>query len=157
MASAVITSPIGPLVLEASERGLRRVSFTDSSGEAAGGDPTHAEASVLAQAKQELDEYFAGQRREFSVSLDLEGQGFSRAVLDQLARVPYGRLTTYGALAEAAGNALAARAVGTVMNRNPLPIILPCHRVIGASGDLVGYGGGLERKRALLALEGAPV
>ena len=76
-------------------------------------------------------------------------------MLTRLAKVPHGQLTTYGALAKAAGRPRAARAVGTVMNRNPIPIVLPCHRVVGANGDLVGYGGGLDRKRLLLSLEGA--
>ena len=76
-------------------------------------------------------------------------------MLEELARVPYGELTTYGALAARAGRPRAARAVGMVMNRNPLPIVLPCHRVVGSTGSLVGYAGGLERKRALLELEGA--
>jgi methylated-DNA-[protein]-cysteine S-methyltransferase len=81
--------------------------------------------------------------------------GFSRRVLEELVRVPYGEVTTYGELALRAEHPRAARAVGTVMNRNPIPIVLPCHRVVGSSGGLVGYGGGLDRKEALLRLEGA--
>lgn len=108
------------------------------------------------EARRQLDEYFAGTRREFELDVDLSpARDFGRAVLERLAHVPYGELTTYGALAAEAGRPRAARAVGTVMNRNPVPIVLPCHRVVGSSGSLVGYAGGLNRKRALLELEGA--
>jgi methylated-DNA-[protein]-cysteine S-methyltransferase len=108
------------------------------------------------EARRQLDEYFAGTRREFDLDVDLSpAREFGRSVLEQLARVPYGELTTYGELAARAGRPRAARAVGTVMNRNPVPIVLPCHRVVGSSGSLVGYAGGLERKRLLLELEGA--
>jgi O-6-methylguanine DNA methyltransferase len=106
--------------------------------------------------RRQLDEYFEGRRRVFDLDLDLEGVGgFPRVVLEQLARVPYGEVTTYGRLAAQAERPRAARAVGTVMNRNPLPIVLPCHRVVGSTGKLVGYGGGLDRKERLLRLEGA--
>ena len=108
--------------------------------------------------RRQLDEYFAGRREVFELDLDLHlARDFSRTVLDELARVPYGQVTTYGTLATRAGRPRAARAVGTVMNRNPIPIVLPCHRVVGSTGSLVGYGGGLERKQQLLALEGAIV
>ena len=90
------------------------------------------------------------------MAIDLRpARDFGRTVLHELVRVPYGELTTYGALAARAGRPRAARAVGTVMNRNPVPIVLPCHRVVGSTGSLVGYGGGLDRKRTLLELEGA--
>src|SRR5205814_9940032 len=106
--------------------------------------------------RRQLDEYFEGKRHEFELPLDLGlTREFGRAVLDQLALVPYGELTTYGALAAKAGRPRAARAVGTVMNRNPVPIVLPCHRVVGSTGSLVGYAGGLDRKLTLLELEGA--
>jgi methylated-DNA-[protein]-cysteine S-methyltransferase len=106
--------------------------------------------------RRELDEYFEGRRVSFDLKLDLTGAPeFTRTVLGELARVPYGEVTTYGTLAAQVGSPRAARAVGTVMNRNPIPIVLPCHRVVGSSGSLVGYAGGLERKQALLRLEGA--
>jgi methylated-DNA-[protein]-cysteine S-methyltransferase len=106
--------------------------------------------------RRELDEYFEGSRTEFDLPLDIEGVAeFNRVVLDELALVPYGHVTTYGTLAAKVGHPRAARAVGVVMNRNPIPIVLPCHRVIGANGSLTGYGGGLDVKRALLELEGA--
>ena len=108
------------------------------------------------EVRRQLDEYFDGTRHEFELEVDLgPAREFGRAVLDQLARVPYGELTTYGTLAERAGRPRAARAVGTIMNRNPVPIVLPCHRVVGSTGSLVGYAGGLDRKRTLLELEGA--
>src|SRR5207302_11515170 len=101
-------------------------------------------------------EYFEGKRQRFDLAVDLALQATSnRRGLGELARVPYGEVVTYGELAARAERPRAARAVGTVMNRNPLPIVLPCHRVIGANGKLVGYGGGLERKETLLRLEGA--
>ena len=106
--------------------------------------------------RRQLDEYFEGKRTEFDLPIDLRHQApFSRAVLNRLARVPFGHLTTYGALAAEAHRPKAARAVGTVMNRNPVPIVLPCHRVVGANGSLTGYGGGLKRKEQLLRFEGA--
>jgi O-6-methylguanine DNA methyltransferase len=106
--------------------------------------------------RRELDEYFAGRRRIFDLSLDLRALApFTVDVLRELARVPYGETTTYGELASRVGRPRAARAVGTVMNRNRIPIVLPCHRVVGSTGALVGYAGGLERKVALLELEGA--
>ena len=110
----------------------------------------------LDDVRRQLDEYFDEQRTDFELAVDLTPVAdFTRQVLTRLAKVPHGQVTTYGALAKAAGRPRAARAVGTVMNRNPIPIVLPCHRVVGANGDLVGYGGGLERKRQLLTLEGA--
>src|SRR5207253_6300214 len=105
--------------------------------------------------RRELDEYFAGRRRHFDLALDLRVAPFHEQVLHELARVPYGSTTTYGALAALAGRPRAARAVGTVMNRNPIPIVLPCHRVLGANGSLTGYAGGLDVKLQLLQLEGA--
>ena len=106
--------------------------------------------------RRQLDEYFERRRETFELDIDLGlAVGFSRQVLDQLALVPYGEVTTYGELARRVEHPRAARAVGTVMNRNPIPIVLPCHRVVGASGSLTGYAGGLERKETLLRLEGA--
>jgi methylated-DNA-[protein]-cysteine S-methyltransferase len=155
-------TPIGTLLVATTERGLCRISF----------DPQpDREAEWLAQSfgvkvlratkpvdpvRRQLDEYFEGTRTAFELPVDLrQSAPFSRTVLEKLARVPYGEVTTYGALAKAADRPQAARAVGTVMNRNPIPIVLPCHRVVGANGALVGYGGGLERKEQLLKLEGA--
>ena len=106
--------------------------------------------------RRQLDEYFDKRRTVFELDLDLRlSADFSLRVLQELALVPYGEVTTYGALAARADRPRAARAVGTVMNRNPIPIVLPCHRVVGANGSLTGYGGGLDRKEQLLRLEGA--
>ncbi len=106
--------------------------------------------------RRELDEYFAGRRKVFDLTLDLRGLApFTLDVLRELAQVRFGETATYGELAARVGRPRAARAVGTVMNRNRIPIVLPCHRVVGATGSLVGYAGGLDRKIALLELEGA--
>ena len=112
-------------------------------------------ASLLDPVRRELDEYFEGKRRSFDLALDLRVQPFNADVLRELALVPYGETATYGTLAARVGRPKAARAVGTVMNRNTIPIVLPCHRVVGSTGSLVGYAGGLHVKRALLTLEGA--
>ncbi len=113
-------------------------------------------APTVDAAHRQLDEYFEGTRSSFALDVDLRGAApFAHQVLDELARVPYGHTTTYGTLAAKVGAPRAARAVGTVMNRNPIPIVLPCHRVIGANGSLTGYGGGLDVKEHLLRLEGA--
>ncbi|HEY2219153.1 MAG TPA: methylated-DNA--[protein]-cysteine S-methyltransferase [Gaiellaceae bacterium] len=153
----VTESPVGDLFIASTERGLCRISY-----HAEGQDEQLARifgARVLRvpldDVRRELDEYFAGRRRAFDVPLDLRVAPFHEAVLHELARVPYGRTETYGSLAAKVGRPNAARAVGTVMNRNPIPIVLPCHRIVGANGSLTGYAGGLHVKRALLELEGA--
>jgi methylated-DNA-[protein]-cysteine S-methyltransferase len=155
-------TPVGRLLVGVSERGLCRVQFdADPEQELERlarvfGPRVLRTTQPIERARRELAEYFAGRRRDFDLELDLRGTPeFHRRVLAQLRGVGYGETTTYGALAARVGSPRAARAVGTVMNRNPLPIVLPCHRVVGASGSLVGYGGGLERKEWLLRLEGA--
>jgi methylated-DNA-[protein]-cysteine S-methyltransferase len=158
----VIESEVGPLLAAVTDRGLARITYDpdpelelDRLARLAGPRVLRA-PRALDEARRELDDYFAGRRKAFDLELDLRGQApFAVTVLDELARVPYGRTATYGELATRAGNPRAARAVGMVMNRNPIPIVLPCHRIVGASGSLVGYGGGLERKEHLLRLEGA--
>jgi methylated-DNA-[protein]-cysteine S-methyltransferase len=155
-------TPIGPLLVGVSDHGVCRISFDT--------EPQH-HLEVLARqfgprvlrssrpverVHRELDEYFAGRRQHFDVEPDVRFlPTYHRLVLEELARVAYGTTTTYGTLAAKTGNPRAARAVGTVMHRNPIPIVLPCHRVVGASGSLTGYAGGLDRKEALLRLEGA--
>jgi methylated-DNA-[protein]-cysteine S-methyltransferase len=158
----VVDSPVGPLFVAASDRGLAAISFRSDPEEQLDRLARFAGPRVLRSprsvdlARRELDEYFEGERRAFDLSLDLRGlPTFTISVLKELARVPYGKTTTYGALAAKVGRPRAARAVGTVMNRNRIPIVLPCHRVVGSSGDLVGYAGGLDRKLTLLELEGA--
>jgi methylated-DNA-[protein]-cysteine S-methyltransferase len=155
-------TPLGTLLLAATDRGLCRIVYDaepeqelELLGRAFGLRVLRSSLPVDV-ARRQLDEYFEGKRQEFDLSLDLQLLAdFNRRVLGELARVPYGEVVTYGQLAARAARPRAARAVGTVMNRNPLPIVLPCHRVIGANGKLVGYGGGLDRKEALLRLEGA--
>ena len=156
----VVDSPVGELFVAATGRGLCRISYWPDGMEDALArtfgprvlrSPKPAEGAL-----RQLDEYFAGRRRAFELPVDLRlARDFGRAVLEELAHVAYGDVTTYGTLAAKVGRPRAARAVGMVMNRNPVPIVLPCHRVVGASGSLVGYAGGLDRKRALLELEGA--
>jgi methylated-DNA-[protein]-cysteine S-methyltransferase len=156
----VADTQIGPLLLAVTERGLCRISFdpepdreTETLARTFGVRVLRAPRE-LDPVRRELEEYFEGRRRDFDLPLDLRGrEGFSRDILERLAKVPYGEVTTYKSLAVEAGNPRAARAVGTIMNRNPIPIVLPCHRVVGSNGSLVGYGGGLERKRLLLDLE----
>ena len=158
----VVDSPIGDLLVAASDRGLAAISFDSEPQDSlerlariAGPRVLRSPRSVDG-ARRELDQYFEGRRRTFDLSLDLRAlPPFTLSVLDQLARVPYGETTTYGALARRVGHPRAARAVGTVMNRNRIPIVLPCHRVVGATGSLTGYAGGLDVKEKLLELEGA--
>jgi methylated-DNA-[protein]-cysteine S-methyltransferase len=153
----IIDSPVGKLLVAATERGLARIHY-DPEGqedELARVFGRRVLRSPIDEVRRELDEYFDGRRREFDLPLDLRVAAFNAEVLDELARIPYGLTTTYGALAAKVGHPRAARAVGTVMNRNPIPIVLPCHRVVGANGSLTGYAGGLDRKLQLLQLEGA--
>jgi methylated-DNA-[protein]-cysteine S-methyltransferase len=157
----VVDSPVGPLLVAATDRGLCRISFRPDPEEqldrlaGAFGPRVLRSAAAVESARRQLDEYFDGRRRWFDLDTDLRTTApFARRVLDELARVPYGETTTYGALAQRVGAPQAARAVGTVMNRNAIPIVLPCHRVVGANGSLTGYGGGLHVKEHLLRLEG---
>jgi len=153
----VVESPFGELLVAATDRGLCRIWF-DPEGqeeELARLFGLRVLRSPLDEVRRELDEYFDGTRHEFDLPLDLRVAAFNEQVLHELARVPYGITTTYGALANKVGRPRAARAVGTVMNRNPIPIVLPCHRVLGSNGSLTGYAGGLDMKLKLLQLEGA--
>ncbi|HST26378.1 MAG TPA: methylated-DNA--[protein]-cysteine S-methyltransferase [Gaiellaceae bacterium] len=153
-------TPIGMLLVAATDRGLCQISFDADRGvdelSRAFGTRVLRVPRKLDVTRRELDEYFEGRRTEFDVPLDIDRVAeFNRVVLAELALVPYGQVTTYGTLATKVGHPRSARAVGVVMNRNPIPIVLPCHRVIGANGSLTGYGGGLHVKQALLELEGA--
>ncbi len=157
----LVDTPIGALLVARSERGLCRIEFDpeperdlEPIARAFGARVLRAPKAVD-DARRQLDEYFDGKRQRFDLPLDVRHADFGRRVLEELAQVPYGHVTTYGTLAGKAGRPRAARAVGTIMNRNPIPIVLPCHRVVGSTGALVGYGGGLERKAYLLELEGA--
>ena len=156
----VADTPVGPLLVAVTDNGLCRISF-DPEPERETEDLARTFGVRVLRAprqidpvRRELDEYFEGRRQEFDLPVDLRGRSeFTQHVLERLAGVPYGQVTTYGSLAADVGKPRAARAVGTIMNRNPIPIVLPCHRVVGSNGSLVGYGGGLERKRLLLDLE----
>jgi methylated-DNA-[protein]-cysteine S-methyltransferase len=153
-------SPVGDLLVAVTERGLCRVAFRpDEALDELTGDFGPRVLRLprrLDSVRRQLDEYFGGRRREFELETDLSPVPvFQQHVLSELARVPFGEVITYGRLAAKIGKPRAARAVGGALNRNPVPIVLPCHRVIGSTGSLVGYGGGLERKEALLRLEGA--
>jgi methylated-DNA-[protein]-cysteine S-methyltransferase len=144
---AAVPSPIGPLGVAADEAGIRAVRFTGPGG-------TLSASPSLAIAAEQLDEYFAGRRTGFDLPLVVAGgTPFERAVWSAIAAIPYGETATYGEIAAEVGERDAARAVGVACNRNPLPIVVPCHRVVGAGGKLVGFGGGLPRKRFLLELE----
>ena len=114
------------------------------------------EDDAFPEVRSELDEYFAGERTDFGVALEMKGTPFQRTVWSALREIPYGETRSYGELARAIGNPSAVRAVGLANGRNPIAVIVPCHRVIGADGTLTGYGGGLERKRTLLDLERGP-
>jgi methylated-DNA-[protein]-cysteine S-methyltransferase len=148
MASSVVDSPIGPLGLVATPDGLAGVQFH------AHGYPSEGTSPILDEASKQLTAYFAGELTAFDLPLDLEGSEFQRRCWLALATIPYGQTVSYGEQARRLGyGPEKARAVGAANGQNPLPLVLPCHRVIGADGSLVGYGGGLERKRALLAHE----
>ena len=158
----VVDSPVGPLLVAATDRGLLRISFDADPEQELARIARIAGARVLRSpravepVRRELDEYFEQRREAFDLTVDLRGSTpFSVQVLEELARVPYGQTATYGELAAKVGRPRAARAIGMIMNHNPIPIVLPCHRVVGAGGSLVGYAGGLERKEMLLRLEGA--
>ncbi|BCJ43597.1 methylated-DNA--protein-cysteine methyltransferase [Actinoplanes ianthinogenes] len=141
----VVESPIGPLGVAVEGDVVVGVRFGARPGDTA----DHPAAVQLAA-------YFAGELTDFTVPVELRGGSeFERAVWAEIARIPYGEMVTYGAIATALGDPGAARAVGTACNHNPVPVIVPCHRVVGAGGKMVGFGGGLERKRKLLELEAA--
>ena len=143
------TSPIGKLQLRGTESALTGV-FMEPHPPAA---DAVRDDGPLREARRQLEEYFAGERQEFSLALEAEGTDFQRRVWTALGDIPFGETISYGELARRIGNPRAVRAVGLANGRNPISIIVPCHRVIGADGSLTGYGGGLDRKRFLLALE----
>jgi len=150
-------SPLGTMLLAASDRGLAGVWFVGQRhGPYSCGwreDPDHP---VLRAAVAQLQAYFAGERRDFELPLDLQsGTPFQQSVWAALLAIPAGGTTSYGAIARQVGKPQAARAIGAAVGRNPVSIVVPCHRVLGTGGSLTGYAGGLERKTALLQLEGA--
>ncbi|HEX4690359.1 MAG TPA: methylated-DNA--[protein]-cysteine S-methyltransferase [Solirubrobacteraceae bacterium] len=147
----VYESPLGPLTVEAGPLGLTAISFPGAGGAAR--DEGRRDPTALAEAVVQLDAYFAGERRAFDLALDLRGTPFQRRVWAELRRLPYGATVTYTELAAAVGRPEVVRAVAAAVGRTPVPIVVPCHRVVGAGGALTGYGGGLQRKAALLDLE----
>ena len=157
---AVFSCPLGALLAVARDGRLTRLSFFDSPAEAEEAirrvpdavlDPV---APPLREVGAQLAEYFAGTRQSFDLPLAPEGSAFQRRVWEALCRVPWGETRGYGDLARAVGRPGAARAIGGAMNRNPIAVVVPCHRVVGADGALTGYGAGIERKKFLLELEG---
>jgi methylated-DNA-[protein]-cysteine S-methyltransferase len=155
----VIDSPLGPLRLCADAAG-RLTGLDIETGTQASADPACVDESeagrahrTLDDAATQLEQYFKGARRCFDLPMSMEGSAFQHQVWAQLRRIPFGTTVTYGQLAEQLGRRGAARAVGHANARNPIPVIVPCHRVIGSSGQLTGYGGGLVAKRHLLELE----
>lgn len=150
-----IESQAGPLVIAADAIGLRHIEFHQNRHPADRDDWRGGDNEVLQAAEAQLDEYFAGTRTSFDLPLAPRGTAFQLGVWQELARIPYGTTISYAALAQRVGKPSATRAVGAANGRNPLPIVLPCHRVIGADGALIGFGGGLPMKEFLLRLEGA--
>ncbi len=161
VAYATLDSPAGPLLLASTPRGLVRLAYIDDGEQAVLEELSRRvsprvlrSARKLDQPRRELDQYFAGARHAFEMSLDWQLIGnFGRQILSATARVPYGSVSTYKQMATEAGSPKGARAAGNALGANPLPIVLPCHRILHADGGLGGYTGGLDRKRLLLSIE----
>ena len=161
---SILESPCGPLLLLVDGDGaVIRIEFAKGRSRremedvAAERHSAVASEDRTARVRQQLEEYFAGHRTDFDLELAPEGTEFQREVWHQLLRIPYGETTSYGTLSAAIGRPNASRAVGAANGANPIPILVPCHRVIGSNGALTGFGGGLEAKKLLLELEGVPV
>lgn len=161
----LLPSPLGPLWVAITPRGVATIHYGEEPSPSElrrlvrvygpGIVPDHKRSSALAR---ELDQYFNGKRREFDIEYDLSGlTPFQTRVLNATAKIPFGSVSTYGAIAKRAGNQKASRAAGGALNQNPIPILVPCHRVVGSNGALVGYAGGLDVKRRLLGIEGADI
>jgi len=152
-----VSSPAGPLLIAASETALAALEFDRGLSDTFAGQPVRWEASParVAEAKSQLEEYFAGHRREFTVPLDLRGTEFRKRCWQELVRIPYGQTRTYAEIARSVGSPAGFRAVGQANHYNPIAIIVPCHRVLASGKRLGGYGGGLSVKALLLRLEGA--
>jgi methylated-DNA-[protein]-cysteine S-methyltransferase len=149
----VLTTPIGDLGFAVDEVGLCRVDF-NGGPDAGAGSGAEQRDGLLDRTAAQLRDYFAGELTDFELPLSVtRGSAFERAVWQAIAAIPYAEMRTYGQIAADVGEPDGARAVGVACNRNPLPVVVPCHRVVGAGGTLVGFGGGLPRKRFLLELE----
>ena len=155
MQYTIYDSPIGPLLLAGIEGALRFLSFQRGARAKPVPRSWEADAEFFSDTIAQLDEYFAGTREDFELPLALEGSPFQQLVWNELRRIPFGTTTSYGELARRIGKPRAVRAVGRANGANPISLIVPCHRVIGANGKLTGYGGGIEIKERLLAHEGA--
>jgi methylated-DNA-[protein]-cysteine S-methyltransferase len=148
-----MTSPLGPLLLAGDSAGLRLIHFQRGMTRTPIASDWHEDRQFFAAAIEQIEAYFAGTLRQFSLALAPQGTPFQHAVWRALQDIPYGATTSYGALACQLGKPQAARAVGAANGRNPLAIVIPCHRVVGSTGKLIGYAGGVDIKQALLAFE----
>ncbi|MDH3615996.1 MAG: methylated-DNA--[protein]-cysteine S-methyltransferase [Gammaproteobacteria bacterium] len=148
-----LSTPIGELLLAGEDEALSMIGFPKGSMRRDPEPDWIYNEKPLAKARQQLEEYFAGARKDFDLPLTLNGTEFQVNVLKALLKIPYGETVSYGEIAKRIGKPRAVRAVGAANGRNPIPIVVPCHRVIGSSGDLTGFGGGLDTKEALLRLE----
>ncbi len=148
-----LETPIGELLLAGERDGLAMIGFPKGTMRRDPEPQWIYNEKPLAEARRQLSEYFAGKRREFDLPLRLSGSEFQISVLEALQQIPYGETVSYGEIARRIGRPKAVRAVGAANGRNPIPIVVPCHRVIGSTGDLTGFGGGLDTKEALLRLE----
>ena len=148
-----LDTPIGELLLAGEDGGLSMIGFPKGSMRREPEPSWIFNEKPLAEARRQLREYFAGERREFDLPVSLSGTEFQVSVLRALQEIPYGETVSYGEIARRIGRPRAVRAVGAANGRNPIPIVVPCHRVIGSTGDLTGFGGGLDTKEALLRLE----
>jgi methylated-DNA-[protein]-cysteine S-methyltransferase len=155
-AQAHLSSPLGPILLARTEAGLAGAWFEAQKWHPEPLDaPERPDDPLLQQAAEQIAEYFAGTRSHFELPLDLHGTAFQRSVWQALCGIEAGATQSYAAIARSLGSPQAVRAVGAAVGRNPVSVIVPCHRVVGTDGSLTGYAGGLDRKRALLVLEGA--
>lgn len=151
ISSCVVSSPVGLLQLKVENSALSEISFLNDEG----GDIQETEHSILKRAETQLREYFDGSRTAFNLPIQPVGTDFQRRVWQAVQEIPFGQTATYRELAEKLGNVNSIRAVGGANGQNPLPIVIPCHRIVGADGNLVGYSGGIRRKEWLLKHEGA--
>ena len=148
-----MNTPIGELLLAGEEDALSMIGFPKGSMRRDPEPDWIYNEKPLAEARRQLQEYFAGERKAFDLPLHLSGTEFQVSVLEALQKIPYGETVSYGEIARRIGRPKARRAVGAANGRNPIPIVVPCHRVIGSSGDMTGFGGGIDTKEALLRLE----
>jgi methylated-DNA-[protein]-cysteine S-methyltransferase len=144
--STQLSTPVGPLTLEGDDNFLTRLGFGSP-------DSPQGDARAVGAAAIQLEQYFAGERTEFDLDVDLQGTPFERRVWAEVRAIPFGETATYAEIARRVGSPSACRAVGRANGRNPIAVIVPCHRVVGSDGSLTGYAGGIEMKRALLDLE----